>query len=116
MTIRTGSVALRPAAEGIGFRMFVAADQAAGPAMRTPCLFRSKMHQHRWPRGLVIVASIAAAVSTTGCSLKAWYGGLQLAAENECRRQPPNEPQACATRLNPLTYEEYERKRSGQDR
>ena len=66
------------------------------------------------PRGLVIVASILAAISGTGCSMKAWYGAVKMSAENECRRQPPNETQACLARLNPLPYEEYERKRTGQ--
>ena len=66
-------------------------------------------------RSLVIVASILAAVSTTGCSMQAWYGGVRFAAENECRRQPPSETQGCLARLNTLTYDEYARKRTGRD-
>jgi len=49
-----------------------------------------------------------------GCSMKAWYGGVKFAAENDCRRQPPGEIDGCLARLNTMTYEEYERKRSGQ--
>ena len=53
-------------------------------------------------------------VLQAGCSTKAWYDGLKATAENECRvRQPPGETERCLARLNTLTYEEYERKRSG---
>ena len=66
-------------------------------------------------RRFFIMAFILAAVSTTGCSTQAWYGGLKFAAENECRRQPPSETQGCLARLNTLTYDEYARKRTGRD-
>ena len=61
----------------------------------------------------VIGLSVFASVTIAGCSTKAWYGGMKFAAENECRRQPPGEIEACLARLNTMSYEEYERKRSG---
>jgi hypothetical protein len=47
-----------------------------------------------------------------GCTTQAWYEATK-AARNECRRQPPGDSEACLSRVNPLTYEEYERQRSG---
>jgi hypothetical protein len=38
---------------------------------------------------------------------------MQTAAENECRRLPPGETQPCLARVNTMSYEDYERKRSG---
>jgi hypothetical protein len=64
---------------------------------------------------LVIALSIFSVGSIMGCSMKAWYGGVKFAAENDCRRRPPGEIDGCLARLNTMTYEEYERKRSGQD-
>jgi hypothetical protein len=64
---------------------------------------------------LIIGLSIFAVGSLTGCSMKAWYGGVKFAAENDCRRQPPSEIDGCLARLNTMTYEQYERKRSGQN-
>ena len=63
-------------------------------------------------RTLLLVGSLINA----GCSTKAWYDGLKAAAENDCRlRQPPGETEKCLARLNTMTYEEYERKRSGKN-
>jgi hypothetical protein len=64
---------------------------------------------------LVIALVIFSVGSLAGCSMKAWYGGVKFAAENDCRRQPPGEIDACIARLNTMTYEEYERKRFGQN-
>jgi hypothetical protein len=64
-------------------------------------------------RILLIALSVFATASGTGCSLKAWYGGMQFATENQCRRQPPGEVESCLARLNPLSYEDYERRRTG---
>ena len=63
----------------------------------------------------VVGLSLLVAGSITGCTTKAWYGGLKFTAENDCRRQPPSEIDGCLARLNTMTYEEYERKRSGQN-
>jgi hypothetical protein len=49
-----------------------------------------------------------------GCSTKAWYEGARFSAQNECRRQPPGETESCLSRVNTMTYEEYERNRQGQ--
>jgi hypothetical protein len=75
------------------------------------------MDLHRytaWRRTLVMAATVLVAISGAGCSTKAWYGGVRMAAENDCRRQPPSDTQACLARVNTLPYEEYERKRTGQ--
>jgi len=40
---------------------------------------------------------------------------MKFSAENECRRLPPGESEACLARQNTMTYEEYERRRSGQN-
>jgi len=63
----------------------------------------------RW--GLLLVAFAALA----GCSAKTWYAGLQTSAENECRRLPPGESPSCLARVNTMSYEDYERKRSGRN-
>ena len=63
-------------------------------------------------RPWLLLAVLVLLSTSTGCSMQAWYGGVKFAAENECRRQPPGETQGCLARLNTLTYEEYERKRS----
>jgi hypothetical protein len=50
-----------------------------------------------------------------GCSTKTFYGATRAMAENECRRQPPSEIESCLARVNKMSYEEYERNRSGQN-
>jgi hypothetical protein len=57
--------------------------------------------------------ALAAACLVAGCSTQAWYGAVQLAAENNCRRQPQGEVDACLARLNKMSYEDYERRRLG---
>lgn len=55
-----------------------------------------------------------ACAALASCSAKTWYAGMQTAAENECRRLPPGETPPCLARVNTMSYEDYERKRSGQ--
>ena len=61
-------------------------------------------------RACVIVA--LACVTCAGCSAKAWYGGVQAAAQNECRKQPGGDSDACRARTNTMSYESYERQRT----
>jgi hypothetical protein len=49
----------------------------------------------------------------TGCSTQAWYEGMKLSAQNECRRQPSGDLESCLARVNTMSYDEYERRRSG---
>jgi hypothetical protein len=66
----------------------------------------------RWHvRRLLILAIAAAALA--GCSTKMWYEATKKSAEQECLRQPPGETERCLARVNPLTYEDYERRRTG---
>ena len=58
---------------------------------------------------------LLACASLAGCSTKMWYAATQTAAENECRRLPPGETQPCLARVNTMSYEDYERKRSGRN-
>lgn len=53
------------------------------------------------------------AVAGGGCTTQAWYEATKVGARNECRRQPSSESESCLSRVNPLTYEDYERQRSG---
>ena len=53
------------------------------------------------------------ALAGGGCTTQAWYEAAKVGARNECRRQPSGESETCLSRVNPLTYEEYERQRSG---
>jgi len=62
---------------------------------------------------LVLLAGCTA-VAVAGCSTKAWYEGMRLGAQNDCRRQPSGEAEQCLSRVNTMTYEDYERKRQGQ--
>jgi hypothetical protein len=61
---------------------------------------------------LAIVAAWCTANSA--CSTQAWYEGGKVYAENECRRQRSGDTDACLARVNRMSYDEYERKRSGQ--
>ena len=58
---------------------------------------------------------LLACAALSGCSAKSWYAGMQTAAENECRRLPPGETSSCLARVNTMSYEDYERKRSGRN-
>lgn len=61
---------------------------------------------------LSIVA--AGCIALSGCSTQAWYEGMKMHAENECRRQPSGDTDGCLARVNRMSYDDYERKRSGQ--
>lgn len=54
-----------------------------------------------------------AMLAAEGCSTKAWYEGMKLNAQNECRRQPPGDSESCLARVNTMPYEDYERNRLG---
>jgi hypothetical protein len=56
---------------------------------------------------------VLAAAATPGCSTKAWYEALKFSARNECNRQPPGESERCLSQVSTMSYEEYERSRSG---
>ncbi len=47
-----------------------------------------------------------------GCTTRAWYDGMRIGAENDCRRQPPGEQESCLSRVNRMSYDEYERRRN----
>ena len=61
-------------------------------------------------RGL---ACAVCALALAGCSTQAWYDGLKQSAQNECRRQTPGDVESCLARVNTMSYDEYERRRSG---
>ena len=62
-----------------------------------------------------LLLSVAVAViASAGCSTNAWYEGMKFSAQNDCRRRPPGEVESCLSRVNSMTYDEYERKRQGQ--
>lgn len=44
----------------------------------------------------------------TGCSTRAWYGGLQAMAVTDCNRRAPSERDACAAQANRMSYDQYE--------
>jgi hypothetical protein len=50
-----------------------------------------------------------------GCSTEAWYEGMKFSAQDECRRLPPGDRDSCLTRVNTMTYGEYENTRRGKD-
>lgn len=78
---------------------------------------QNSRHDHMKPGYLPICALfVCSSVFLAGCSTKAWYGGMKFAAQNDCRRQPPSEVDGCLPRLNTMSYEEYERSRSGKNR
>lgn len=72
------------------------------------------VRHRKWPVVCGVALGVAVA-SLAGCSAKIWYAATQAAAENECRRLPPGETQPCLARVNSMSYEDYERKRSGSD-
>jgi len=44
-----------------------------------------------------------------------FYDTTKVMAENDCRRRPPSETESCLARVNKMSFEDYERKRSGQN-
>lgn len=61
------------------------------------------------------VLMLALLTLLAGCSTRTLYEATKVMAENDCRRLPPGETSSCLARVNRLSYEEYERKRSGQN-
>jgi hypothetical protein len=55
---------------------------------------------------------LSAALWLSGCSMHAWYEGMKIGAENECRKQQPSAVEDCLSRINKKSYEEYEKERS----
>ena len=46
-----------------------------------------------------------------GCTTQAWYEGVKISAENECKKQPLGAATDCLSRLNRKTYDEYQKDR-----
>jgi hypothetical protein len=59
--------------------------------------------------------TLALLTSLAACSTRTFYETTKVMAENDCRRLPPGETSSCLARVNRMSYEEYERKRSGQN-
>ena len=49
-----------------------------------------------------------------GCTMRAWYDGLQNSASMACQRQPSSEQARCDARLNKQDYDDYEKQRKAQ--
>ena len=49
---------------------------------------------------ILAIAVFAAA----GCSTKAWYEGMKVNAQNDCRRQPSGVSESCLARINTMSY------------
>ena len=54
-------------------------------------------------------------LAVAGCSTRTFYETTRAMAESDCRRRPASETESCLARVNKISYEEYERKRSGQN-
>jgi len=67
----------------------------------------------RWARISLALSLALAAIHGAGCSTRAWYEGMKTSAQNECRRRAPGDVDACLSRLNTMSYEEYEKNRLG---
>lgn len=46
-----------------------------------------------------------------GCTARNWYEGARMSAEAECRKLPPGGYEDCMRRVNPTSYEDYEKAR-----
>ena len=69
---------------------------------------RMSTRQRSLALSLVLVA-----LASAGCTTRAWYEATRVHAQNECRRQPSGESESCLSRVNAMTYDDYERQRSG---
>jgi hypothetical protein len=74
----------------------------------------SEHHRIKMKTGTLLLPLALAVIAIVGCSTKAWYEGMKIRAQNDCRRLPPGEVESCLARVNTMTYDEYERKRLGQ--
>ena len=61
----------------------------------------------------LVVSLVLACLSVAGCSTKAWYGGLRASAAFECDKRPPTDRDSCRAQLNKMSYEQYEKQRTG---
>ncbi|MEC5398816.1 hypothetical protein [Uliginosibacterium sp. H1] len=60
-----------------------------------------------------LVTSLMVAVSlTTGCTTKHWYNAFQSNMETTCRLRPADAEQ-CLSRINRMSYPDYEKARTG---
>ena len=50
-------------------------------------------------------------LSLAGCTTQAWYESAKVTAEQQCRDQPAGMQEACFSRLNQKSYEDYRRSR-----
>ncbi len=57
---------------------------------------------------LVIVAILL----LPGCTMRAWYDGLQNSAVQACQTHPSSEQGRCEARLNKQDYDAYEKQRT----
>lgn len=71
--------------------------------------------QHRMStrHGPLAVSLVLVALASAGCTTRAWYEAARVHAQNECRRQPSGESESCLSRVNAMTYDDYDRQRSG---
>lgn len=60
----------------------------------------------RYGRWLLWLAPLLA-----GCTTQAWYESAKVSAEQQCRDQPAGMQEACLSRLNQKSYDEYQRAR-----
>jgi hypothetical protein len=61
-----------------------------------------------------IILMFAAMPVLTGCTMRAWYEGLQSSAAQACQTQPSSERMRCEARLNKQDYDSYEKQRKSQ--
>jgi hypothetical protein len=66
-------------------------------------------------RATMLALLVFTVLAVAGCATKQFYAATRAMAENDCRRQPPSETESCLARVNKMSYEEYERKRSGEN-
>jgi len=70
-------------------------------------------HHMSTRRASLTVSLVLVALASAGCTTRAWYEATRVHAQNECRRQPSGESESCLSRVNAMTYDDYERQRSG---
>lgn len=67
------------------------------------------------PKGVyaIVLAWVAMPV-LAGCTMRAWYDGLQSSAAQACQTQPSSERTRCEARLNKQDYDAYEKQQKSQ--